>query len=106
MFPSGSIEYVSAPARTATVGRSNRCASSGEKMTGVRPLVATMPEPSALVVSLADADAFSVMVFPVLRFVYECANEPVMRKTMDPSGVLRIFANSLLMDVIRTGNPQ
>src|SRR5690348_2511983 len=107
MAPLESSENVCLPARTLTVGSPNRFASAGERNDGLRPRDATVTEPSACVVNLADADAFSVMAFPVLRFVYECLNEPVKRKVMDPSAALRILMNSLSTGVVtRTLNPQ
>src|SRR5215472_6440489 len=50
---------------------------------------------------------FSVMVFPVCKFVNEAPKAPAKRKVMDPSAVLRILVYSLLTPgVTRTSNPQ
>src|SRR5262249_26549468 len=52
-------------------------------------------------------DMFSVMVFPVCKFVNEAPKAPAKRKVMDPSAVLRILVYSLLTPgVTRTSNPQ
>jgi DNA-binding CsgD family transcriptional regulator len=89
------------------VGRPNRFASAGVRKDELRPRDTAVTEPSACVVNVPDADAFSVMAFPVLRFVYECLNEPVTRKIMDPSEALSTLMNSLLTGVVtRTLNPQ
>src|SRR5262252_2417618 len=82
MAPLESSENVCLPARTPTVGSPNRFASAGERKDGLRPLDVTVTEPSACAVNFADA--FSVMAFPVLRFVYECLNEPVLSMPLSP----------------------
>src|SRR5215469_5004211 len=89
------------------VGNPNRFAAAGGLKIGLRPRAATVKEPSAFVVILADADAFSVTALPVLRFVYDCLNLPVNSWVMDPSAVLRILMNCLLSaGLTRTLNPQ
>ena len=58
-------------------------------------------------VAFPGPDMFSVMAFPVYRFVNEALMAPVKRKVMDPSAVLRILVYSLLTTVTtRTLNPQ
>src|SRR5215475_7095750 len=90
-----------------TVGSTNRRASAGVKKAGVRPRPTSVPEPSAFVVSFPDADAFSVIALPVLRFVYDWLNLPVTSSVMDPSAVLKTLMNSLLATgSTRTLNPQ
>src|SRR5690348_9483722 len=107
MLPSGANDLVSAPAVTLTVGSPNRVASAGARKSGVRPPVKTMAEPSEFRVSFVGPVTFSLMVFPVLRFVYEIFKEPVSRKIMDPSEALRILTKSLsTTGVTCTTNPQ
>jgi hypothetical protein len=107
MLPSGAAEPVTAPAVTLTVGSPNRFASAGARKTPVRPLTAKRAEPSANTVNFASPDTFSVMVFPVCRFVYETLKKPVRRKIIDPSEAFSSFSNLLsAWGVTRTLNPQ
>src|SRR6516225_5629026 len=107
MFPFASNENVSLAVRMLMVGRPKRFASAGVRKDELRPRDTAVTESSACPVNFEDADAFSVMVFPVLRFVYECLNEPVKIKVMDPSAAFRTLMNSLSTGVVtRTLNPQ
>src|SRR5215469_9904989 len=87
-----------------TVGSPNRFAAAGGLKIGLRPRAATAMEPSAFVVILADADAFSVTAFPVLRFVYDCLNLPVNSSVMDPSAVLRILIPQNVAGTVKAGD--
>jgi hypothetical protein len=52
-------------------------------------------------------DSFSVIVFPVFRFVCDVVREPVTSVAIDPSEALRSLAYSLSTGkVTRTLNPQ
>ena len=99
--PSAATEDVCAPAVTLTVGSPNRAASAGARKSGFRPLAATVTEPSGKVVNVPGPDVFSVMLFPVVRFVNEEVKEPVTSSIVEPSGVLR----SLPYLVGREGHP-
>src|SRR5215471_18779834 len=84
MCPSRSNETISFPVSTLRMGRPNRFASAGVSKDELRPRDTAVTESSACPVNLADADTFSVMTFPALRFLYECRYEPVVQKGHGP----------------------
>src|SRR5262249_46364647 len=96
------IENVNAPVVTLTVGSPNRCALAGVRNIKLCPLAAKVAEPSERTVTFEGPDKFTVMAFPVLRFVNEALEEPVKRMIMDPSEALRTLPNFLLA----TGAPR
>jgi hypothetical protein len=55
-------------------------------------LAAKIAEPSGDKVTFTGPDTFSVMDFPVCRFVYETLKKPVWRKVIEPS---EAFSNLL-----------
>src|SRR5215467_297180 len=100
------IENVNAPVVTLTVGSPNRCALAGVRNIKLCPLAAKVAEPSERTVNFEGPDKFSVMAFPVLRFVNEALAEPVKRRVMDPSETLRTLPNFLLTTgTVRILNP-
>src|SRR5215467_3986832 len=105
--PSAATVVVSAPAVTLTGGSPNRCACAAVRKFSLWPLAVMVTEPSAWVVSFPGPDTFSVMAFPVLRFVYVDLREPVTRVITDPSEALSSLAYSLATaKVTRILNPQ
>src|SRR5215471_15300580 len=107
MVPSAAKDAVSLPVGTLTVGRPNRFASAGLSSIAGWPVPFTVTEPSACVVILKAVDAFTVMAFPVLRFVNAILREPVISVVLDPSAVLRTLMDSLsTAGVTRILNPQ
>src|SRR5579859_6117217 len=107
MVPSAATDSVSLPTVTLTVGSPNRCASAGVRKIPLCPPAVTVREPSGNTVGFDGPDEFSVMVFPVARLVNENLTEPVLRKVVDPSEVLRILKNDLSTGKLtRILNPQ
>src|SRR5215831_8385574 len=92
---------------TLTVGMPNRFASAGVKNSPVWPVTSLAIEPSAYMVAFPGPDTFSVMAFPVLKFVNEIFKEPLSRTVKDPSADLSSLAYSLLTrKTTRTLKPQ
>src|SRR5262249_1618818 len=84
----------------------NRCALAGVRNIKLCPLAAKVAEPSERTVTFEGPDKFTVMAFPVLRFVNEDLEEPVKRLILDPSEALRPLPNFLLATgARRTSNP-
>src|SRR5690242_5853366 len=107
MVSSGASDIVSAPEVTLTVGSPNRFASAGARMGASCPLPATVSEPSGYAISRPGPEMFSVIAFPVCRFVYEAVREPVMSVVTDPSELLRTLPYSRLTGKdTPIGNPQ
>src|SRR6476659_4644302 len=94
MLPSGAIETVRAPAVTPKVGNPKRAASAGVRAIGLSPVAVVVMEPSGRTVVCEGPDMFSVMVFPVSRFVDEAIKEPVTSVVMNPFEAVSILANS------------
>src|SRR5262245_44556403 len=77
------------------MGSPNRVAWAGVRKSPLRPLAATVAEPSACVIIFPGPDTFCVRAFPVLRLVKVNLSEPLTRVIMDPSEALNTLAYSL-----------
>src|SRR5215472_3509518 len=84
----------------------SRC-SAGERSAGPRPVDRKLEEPSALTVTFAGPEVFTVTLFPLAGFEKVIFAAPVNRKSEDPSVALSSLTNTLSTSCLAwTRNPQ
>src|SRR5262245_60717441 len=98
---------VTGPAVANMPGSPVSCCSAGERSAGPRPVDRKLEEPSALKVTFAGPEVFTVTLLPFAGFEKVIFAAPVNRKIEDPSVVLSSLTNTLSTSCVAwTRNPQ